>query len=168
MSLISWHSYIDIPINFHIESGIVTFWSIDLSAPRNLKWIWDPLSRSGWELWLCLGSPQGIQTSLHLVRWKMSLHLSHCRESRPCFESGYLGVHYTWGRKHRVALTYLFLREGSSWVACGSWLTFSVEDTVSFSSPDDMWCTEISSNCSSEINDPLYLRPFSHGISRIS
>ena len=30
------------------------------------------------------------------------------------FESGPLGVHYTWGRKHRVALTYLFLREGSS------------------------------------------------------
>ena len=24
-SLISWHSYIGIPINFHIESGIVTF-----------------------------------------------------------------------------------------------------------------------------------------------
>ena len=24
-SLISWHSYIDIPINFHEESGIVTF-----------------------------------------------------------------------------------------------------------------------------------------------
>ena len=30
------------------------------------------------------------------------------------FESGPLGVHYTWGRKHSVALTYLFLREGSS------------------------------------------------------
>ena len=25
MSLISWHSYIAIPINFHEESGIVTF-----------------------------------------------------------------------------------------------------------------------------------------------
>ena len=32
-SLISWHSYIGIPINFHEEPGIVTFWSIDLSAP---------------------------------------------------------------------------------------------------------------------------------------
>ena len=42
-----------------------------------------------------------------------------CRESRPSFESGHLGVHSTWGRKHRVALTYLFLREGSSWGACG-------------------------------------------------
>ena len=33
-SLISWHSYIGIPINFHEESGIVTFWSIDFRLPR--------------------------------------------------------------------------------------------------------------------------------------
>ena len=32
VSLIIWHSYIGIPINFHEESGIVTFWSIELSA----------------------------------------------------------------------------------------------------------------------------------------
>ena len=31
-SLISWQSYIGIPINFHEESGIVPFWSIELSA----------------------------------------------------------------------------------------------------------------------------------------
>ena len=30
-SLISWHSYIGIPINFHEQSGIVTFWSIELA-----------------------------------------------------------------------------------------------------------------------------------------
>ena len=36
-------------------------------------------------------------------------------QAKPAFfESGPLGVHYTWGRKHSVALTYLFLREGSS------------------------------------------------------
>ena len=32
MSLISLHSYIGIPINFHEESGIVPFSSIELSA----------------------------------------------------------------------------------------------------------------------------------------
>ena len=32
-SLISWHRYIGIPINFHEESGIGTFWRIELSAP---------------------------------------------------------------------------------------------------------------------------------------
>ena len=79
-----------------------------------LKWMWGPLSRRSSELWLSLGSPQGIQTLLLLVRFKMSLHLRHCRESRPSFESGHHGVHYTWGRKHRVTLTYIFLREGSS------------------------------------------------------
>ena len=44
----------------------------------------------------------------------------HCRESRLSFGSGHLGVHSTWGSKHRVALTCLFLREGSSWGACGT------------------------------------------------
>ena len=42
-----------------------------------------------------LGSPQGIQTCLHLVRYKMTLNLSNCREIQPSFESGPLGVHST-------------------------------------------------------------------------
>ena len=81
--------------------------------------MWVPLSIRGGELWLSLGSPQGIRTSLLLVRWKMSLYLSHCREIRPSFESVHLGVNSTWGIKHRVPMTYLFLREGSSWGAYG-------------------------------------------------
>ena len=36
-SLISWHSYIGIPINFHEESGIVTFWITELSAPLEVS-----------------------------------------------------------------------------------------------------------------------------------
>ena len=35
-SLISWHSYIGIPINFHEESGIVNFWSIEFCVPLEL------------------------------------------------------------------------------------------------------------------------------------
>ena len=35
-SLISWHSYIGIPITFHEESGIVTFCSHELSAPLDV------------------------------------------------------------------------------------------------------------------------------------
>ena len=85
----------------------------------NVKWMWGPLSRRSWELRLSLGSPQGIRTSLHLVRWMMSLHLNHCRESRPSFESGQLGLHSNWAKKHRVALTYRFLWEGSSCGDCG-------------------------------------------------
>ena len=49
-----------------------------------------------------------------------------------------------------------------------SWLTYSVEDRESFSSPDDMGCTEVSSSCSNVIDDPLYLRRFSQGISRVA
>ena len=37
MSLFSWHSYIGIPINFHEESGIVTFGSKELSAPLEVS-----------------------------------------------------------------------------------------------------------------------------------
>ena len=51
-----------------------------------------PIQMSG-ELWLSLGSPQGIQTTLHLVRCNTSLNVSHCREIRPYFESGTLAVH---------------------------------------------------------------------------
>ena len=32
---------------------------------------------------------------------------------------GHFGVHFTWSKKHRVPLTYIFLKENSSWVACG-------------------------------------------------
>ena len=58
-SLISWHSYIGIPINFNEESGIVSFWSNELSAPWCVKSMWVPLSRRSGELWLSLESPQG-------------------------------------------------------------------------------------------------------------
>ena len=37
VSLISWDSYIGIPISFHEESGIVTFWSNELSAPLDVS-----------------------------------------------------------------------------------------------------------------------------------
>ena len=42
-----------------------------------------------------LGSPQGIQTSLHVVRCNTILNLRQCREIWPSFESGSLAVHST-------------------------------------------------------------------------
>ena len=44
-----------------------------------------------------------------------------------------------------------------------NWLTSSVEDRESFSSPADMGCTGVSSSCSNEIDDPIYLRRFFSG-----
>ena len=45
--------------------------------------------------------------------------LSLCREIWPSFQSWHLEVHFAWSIKHRVALTYIFLRENFSWGACG-------------------------------------------------
>ena len=99
---------------FSRGSGIFTFLHIELSKTLDVSKGCEPSVQRGVELWVSLGSPQGIRSSLHLVRCNMSLHLSHCRESWPSFESGHLRVHSTLGRKHRVPLTCLFLRVGSS------------------------------------------------------
>ena len=45
--------------------------------------------------------------------------LSLWSEICPSFESWHLGVHFLWSIKHRVPFTYIFLRENSSWCACG-------------------------------------------------
>ena len=66
--LIIWNSYIGIPINFHEESGIVTFLHIELSATLDVSKGCEPSVQRGVELWLFLGSPQLIRSSLHLVR----------------------------------------------------------------------------------------------------
>ena len=128
-----------------------------------------PLYRWGGNLGLSLGSSQGIQTSLHLMRWKMSLHLSHCREIRPSFESGHLGIHSTWDRNHRVPLTYVLLTENCSWGGCGKLeLQLHLKTGKQLSSWDDMGCTELSSSCCTEIDVPLELRRMSQGISGVS
>ena len=88
-------------------------------ASRGIKVMWFRISRWGGKLWLSLGSPQGIQTSLQFVRCITILNLSHCRDIRSYFESVSLRAHSTWDRKHRVPLTYLLLRENSTWGAGG-------------------------------------------------
>ena len=113
------HSDIGIPINFHEESGIITFWSIELCVLLEVSTDMRTLSRWGGHLGLSLDAPQGIRTSLFLVRWMMSLHSSHCREIRPSLESWHLSIHSTWGSKLRHPLTYLLLREGYCWGNCG-------------------------------------------------
>ena len=66
--LIIWYSYVGIPINFHEESGIVTFLHIELSGTLDVSKGWEPSIQRGVELWLFLVSPQWIRSSLHLVR----------------------------------------------------------------------------------------------------
>ena len=154
-------------MNFHESWSIVTFWSNELRASLDVSKGCESLCPDEVEGYgFPLDSPQGFRSSLHLVRWIMCLHLSHCRETRPSFESGHLGVHCTWGKKQRVPLTYLFWGKVPLEVFVESWLTSSFEERESYSSRDDMGSTELSSSCSTEIDDPLYLRRLSQGISR--
>ena len=96
----------------------------------------------------------------------MSLHLSHCRETRPSFESGHLGVFPLEAENtESVSHTY-FCGKAPLEVLVESCLTSSVEDRESFSFRDDMGYTEHSSSFSTEIDDPLYLRRLSQGVSR--
>ena len=166
MSVISCHSFIGIPINFHEvrHHHLLKQWTQRTS--RSVKKMWGPLSRRGGVLWLSIESPQGIRSSLHFVRWNMSLHLSHCRKSRISFESGHLVFHSTWGKNTECLSQTYFWGKAPLEVLVNSWLTSSVEDMESFSSWDDMGCTEHSSSCSTEIDDPLYLRRLSQGVSR--
>ena len=117
LSFSSWHSDIGIPINFHEESGIITFWSIELRMPPVMSTDVRTLSNWGGHLGLSLDSPQEIHTLLYLMWWKTILHLSHCVEIWPSLESGHLSIQSTWGSKLSYPLTYLLLREGYYWGA---------------------------------------------------
>ena len=118
-SLSRWHSAIGIPINFQEESDFVTFWRIELHVPRKVSRDVSPRVQMRRGSTTFSRFPTGFQTSLHLLRWKTSLHSSHCREIRPSFESGHLSIHSTWGSKLRVPVNYILLREGSSCGSCG-------------------------------------------------
>ena len=96
----------------------------------------------------------------------MSLHLRHGSETRPSFEQAISGsIPLETENTESLSNTY-FSGKSPLEVIVESWLTSSVEDRESFSSRDDMGCTELSSSCSTEIDDPLYLRRLSQGISR--
>ena len=98
----------------------------------------------------------------------MILHLRHCRESWPSFESGHSESIILEGENTESLSNTYFWGKAPIEVLVESGLTSSVEDRASFSSPDNMGCMEVSSCCSNEIDDPLYLTRFSQGISRVS
>ena len=64
----------------------------------------------------------------------MSLHSSHCKEIQLSFEYGNLSIHSISGSKLRVPLTYLLLRERSSWGAFGK-LAYLFNRILGISSP---------------------------------
>ena len=67
-SLSSFQKDLGIPINFQEESGLVTFEALNSTSLSMCQERRGPLSSCDGELGFSLGSPQRIQTSLHLER----------------------------------------------------------------------------------------------------
>ena len=98
----------------------------------------------------------------------MSLHLCTAGKAGILLSQGITGsIPVEAENTESLSHTY-FYEKAHLDVLVESWLTSSVEDWVSFPSPEDMGCTEDSSSYSTQIDDPLYLIRFSQGISRVS
>ena len=118
-SLSIWHSDIGIPNNIQEESGIVNFWSTELCVPLEVSEGCEALVEMRWRRTsFCRVSTGDLYKLLSCDKNDVPV-LSLCREVWPSFESGHLGVDFPWTRKHSDLITYSFLRENSSWVACG-------------------------------------------------
>ena len=130
-SLSSWHSDIGILNNIQVLSGIVSFWSTELHEPLEFSKGCEARVQMSWRTGDFCSFSTGVSDIFHLVIWKMSLNLSLCREIQPFFESGRLRVHFTKTRKHRVPLTYIFLRKTPLEELVESWLISSVKDRES-------------------------------------
>ena len=73
----------------------------------------------------------GDSDILSFVICMMGLHFSLCREIQPSFESGHLGFHFTWSRKHRVLSHTYSWGKAPLELLVEIWLTSSVEDKES-------------------------------------
>ena len=79
--LSSFHSDIGIPINFQEVSGLGPFRNTELRGPLEVSSDMRPPVQIRWDIGFSLGTAQYNQTSLFIVKRKMSLHSSHCKES---------------------------------------------------------------------------------------
>ena len=93
-------------------SLVWVFWLQIANEPHKL-WIWS-LRMTKREFSRVSTGDSDIPSSL---RWNTSLNLSHCKETQPSFESG-LSRYIPLETESRVPLTYLLLRENSTWGSC--------------------------------------------------
>ena len=93
--LSSFHREIGIPINFQEESVLGPFRNSELLWPLEVSSNLSPFIQMRWDIGFSLGTEQNIQTSLCILRRKMSLHSSHCKGIQLSFDSGNLGIHST-------------------------------------------------------------------------
>ena len=91
--LSSFHRDIGMPLSFQEESCLGPFRNIEVRGTLEVSSDVRPPVQMRWDLGFALGTAENIQTSLYIVRRKMSLHSSHCKEIRLSFDSGNLGTH---------------------------------------------------------------------------
>ena len=115
-----WHSDIGIPNYSKILSGIAKFEAVNStwlsSCQRHVR----PIFEMKWKPRAFSRISTGDSDILSSCDINDEHAWSLCREIWTSFQSGHLGVHFAWSIKHRVPLTYIFLRENSSWGACGT------------------------------------------------
>ena len=85
----------------------------------------------------------------------------------------FLGVRATRGplylRQKKKSHSHIPISEGRILLRCLRKAGLPLQSkSGNHSHPQTIWGTEVSSSCSNEIDDPLYLRRFSQGISRVS
>ena len=95
MSLIIWHSYIGIPINFHEVSGIVTFSSNELSAPLDVSKVCEALCPEEVENYGFLQSLHRDSVIPSSCEMKYEPAFKPLQENRALFSVRAFGVHST-------------------------------------------------------------------------
>ena len=103
---------------FKKSQSLSDFVALKSKSLSRCQGMWGHLSRWRMEIGFPLGSPHRIQTSLHLVRWKTSLHSSLFREIWPYFFQG-ISVSTPLEAEISGSLSHTYLvREGCSSGAC--------------------------------------------------
>ena len=119
VSFSNWHSDIGFPNNIKKLSGIVKIWSSELHVAFEMSNHFRPVFEMKWKpRSFCRVSP-GESDILSSCDMNDEHAWRFCREIWTSVKSGHLRAHFAWRIKHRVPLTYIFLRENSSWGACG-------------------------------------------------
>ena len=114
-----WHSDIGNPNYIKKLSGISTFEAVNSTWLSSYQSDFRPLFQMRWRPRAFCRVSKVVSDNLSFCDMNDEHAWSLCREIWPSFESGHLGVHFALSIKHRVPLLHIFLRENSSWVACG-------------------------------------------------
>ena len=141
-SLSIWHSDIGIPTIFK-NCQASSFEAVNSTWPSSCQRDVRPLFEMRWRHRAFCRVSTGDSDILSFCDMKDEHALRLFREIWPSFESWHLRDNFAWSIKHRVPLTYIFLRENSSWGACGKMAyLYSRRQRIS-SHLQTIWCSRI-------------------------